>query len=93
MGKKVRNEPAAAAKYNYVDALTIGLLKPKPTTQRSPHNKYIFFLKLGVFLAIIIVAAFIGYIAYDVVRDSEREQFQQSYDNLIEAIIPSINIG
>lgn len=91
MGKKIRAEPAAA-KYNYVDALTIGLLQPKPS-QQAHHKKHILYLKFGVFFGIVLVAAVIGYIAYAVVRDSERKQFSQSYNNLIDAVIPSINIG
>ena len=77
----------------YLDRLAAGLLRRKPVSLDFSTKKSILLLKCTVLGIIALVAGVIGFVAYDVVRDSEYKQFTQAYNTLIDEIVPSTNIG
>jgi hypothetical protein len=87
-----KSDDDMAPNYNYLDRLSAGLLRRKPMAL-GVTKKSILLLKTSVLVGLLAVAAVIGFVAFDVVRDSERKQFVQAYNTVINEIIPSTNIG
>lgn len=98
---------ASSANHNNADVLENdsnfrNRSRVKPTTPKAPsapnrayeeRKKSLLYLKLGVVAGLVVLKAFIGFGAYEVVRMSEHRQFTQAYNTLINNIIPSTNIG
>jgi hypothetical protein len=85
-------DDATMPNFSYLDRLSAGLVRHKPASSTG-IKKSILLLKICVLVGLLAVAAGIGFVAFDVVRDSERKQFTQAYKTVIDEIIPSTNIG